>query len=230
MSFQDLPADIRKNYLISFLLPSDFLNLSCTCHEYSELIKDIKNWYRHFDKLSKNSNYILSKDTLLRYSSQIHPRDLYLLVDLVSDKLWININKEKTFQTVCKLPHMDLVKFSKKFPVSDMFVVECTTDILFDIGRDDRSNIELIFDNNGKIIQLKILIYLKTIFEDRVIFNMKSKLMFKELRSLLPEYLYIFRELKFPQGSKTNLDDVRDVMMQKLQLTSCSYKYYDCDE
>lgn len=227
MSFQDLPADIRKNYLISFLLPSDFLNLSCTCHEYYKLVKNIKNWYWYFDKLLKNSNYILSKDTLLRYSSQIDPRDLYLLIDLVSDKLWININKEKTFQTVHKLPHMDLVKFSKSFPVSDIFIIECTTDILFDIGRDDRSNIELIFNNDGKILQLRILVYLKTILEDRVIFIMKTKLLFRELRPLLVKYLYIFKDLKFPQNQYTNLDDLRDVMIQKLQLKSCSYQYYD---
>ena len=108
-----------------------------------------------------------------------------------------------------------------------MFVVECTTDILFDIGRDDRSNIELIFDNDGKILQLKILIYLKTILEDRVIFIMKPKLLFRELRLLLVKYLYIFKDLKFPQNQSTNLDDLRDVMIQKLQLKSCSYHYYD---
>jgi len=226
MSFQDLPVDIRKKYLIQFLSIADFLNLSCTCHEYAELIKDIKNWYCYFDKLSKNSNYKLSKDTLLRYSSQIHPRDLYLLIDLVSDKPWININKDETFKTICKLPHMDLVKFSKKYPVSDMFVIKGVSGIFFDINRDDSSNIEISFDIDGNIIILYIVIYLNKNIQDRVIFTIKPKLSFGKLRLLLVEYLSIFRYLKFPDGQSTNLDDLRDLMIQKLQLASCSYKYY----
>lgn len=158
-TFQNLPSDIRKNYLVGFLDPGGLLAFSSTCREYVSLARNLKIWisyiYRDEHLVDSQDSKIIDKILIL--FPNISGRDFYLLIQLYSKAMCMDVpvDDDVVLEKLHTIPYFEYLPLTKHYPLKTVAYIHCLKyfSLSFDLKRDNESLLDFYLDlDTGGII------------------------------------------------------------------------------